>query len=141
MKRIYHIWSKWECYPAGFYENKPKDKTLSDEDCRNIYTEFLRDREAFEFALKSIIEKWPNSCEHYLTNENMNRIAWLGQASLCYAKGIPSYFRGGFIQLSEREQNCANRVALKYLNIWLIAHGEKEISLAEAQSKTDANLY
>jgi len=31
MTRIYHTWDKWECYPAGFYDNKAKDRTLTDE--------------------------------------------------------------------------------------------------------------
>ncbi len=85
MKRIYHTWNKWECYPAGFYENKPKDKSLSDDDCRRIYAELLRDIPMFEASMLSIQTEWPRSCEHYLSNEKMNRIAWLGQASLCYA--------------------------------------------------------
>ncbi len=141
MKRIYHTWEKWECYPAGFYENRPKDRALSDEDCRRIYAEFLRDTPMFEAALQSVILYWKHSCEHYLSNENMNRIAWLGQAALCYAKGIPSVYRGGFNQLTNEEQERANRAALKYLNRWLAKRGEPALTLEEAQSKTEANLY
>ena len=50
MIRVYHTWDKWECYPAGFYENKPLNKDLSKEECENSYAEFLRDIPAFEAA-------------------------------------------------------------------------------------------
>jgi hypothetical protein len=141
MNRIYHTWDKWECYPAGFYNNKPKDKSLSDDDCRRKYAEFLRDIPMFEAAMMSVQIEWKNSCEHYLSNEKMNRIAWLGQSAMCYATGIPAFFCGGFNQLSEEEQEAANRSALKFLNKWLSKRGEPELSFEEAKSKTEANLY
>lgn len=139
MKRIYHVWSDWECYPAGFYEMRHASK--SDEDCREEYADFLRDNDAFEEALTGVLRDWPNSCEHYLTNENMNRIAWLGQASMCYARGVPAIFRGGFNRLTDAEQSRANATALKYLNIWLTGHGHAELTMDAAQSKTEMNLY
>lgn len=139
MKRVYHTWEKWECYPAGFYELKHATKT--DEDCRNEYAEFLRDTEAFSEALAGVLRDWPMSCEHYLTNENMNRIAWLGQASMCYARGVPAVYRGGFNRLTETEQITANETALKYLNIWLAARGEEPLTVQTAQSRTQMNLY
>ncbi len=141
MKRIYHTWDKWECYPAGFYENKSVNKGLSDDDCRGMYADFLRDLDVFEAALKSLVTAWPMSCEHYLSNENMNRITWLGQAAVCHKLGIPSAFRGGFNLLTAEEQQAANLMALKHLNLWLADRGEPTLTLDEAQSKTEANLY
>ena len=141
MKRIYHTWDKWECYPAGFYENKPRDRTLDDDRCRDMYAEFLRDIPAFERAMDGVLRDWPNSSEHYLSNESMNRIAWLGQAAMCYAHGVPAVFRGGFNRLTEAEQLAANTAALGYLNKWLVSRGEQELTLETAKSKTEANLY
>lgn len=141
MERIYHTWDKWECYPAGFYESKPPNRQLSEEDCRNMYAEFLRDDLRFQNALIGVLNDWPNSCEHYLSNERMNRIAWLGQAAMCYATGVPSQFRGGFNRLSEAEQERANEIALDALNIFLAKRGEPTLTMQEAQSKTEADLY
>ena len=141
MNRIYHTWDKWECYPAGFYEKRPKDKSLSDDECRAIYTALLSNTEEFEAALQGVLDKWPNSCEHYLTNESMNRIAWLGQSALCFSKGVPNIYRGGFVDLPIELQEKANLTALKYLNKWLVAHGEPELTLQTARSKTEANMY
>lgn len=141
MKRIYHTWDKWECYKAGFYEDGPADQSLTDDKCRDMYALFLRDTNAFEAAMERVLSEWPNSCEHYLTNERMNRIAWLGQASMCIAHGIPSRYRGGFNSLSEEEQLAANMSALKYLNKWLSANSGEELTLEQAQSKTQVDLY
>lgn len=130
--RIFHTYDKWECYKSGFYSNTKEG--LSKEDGENEYKSFLSDSERFETALNSVVTEWKHSCEHYLTNVAMNRIAWLGQAAMCYATGVPASYRGGFNLLTETEQNKANYLALKYLNKWLVARGGKEISMEEAMS-------
>jgi hypothetical protein len=140
MKRIYHIWSEWECYPSGFYNDKT-DSDLSKEELEQKYADFLADREAFWTALNMVIKKWKNSCEHYLSNENMNRIAWLGQASACLALNLPSAYRGGFHLLTPEKQKEADLLALDALNLWLKNHNEPPLTYEQAQSKTEANLY
>ncbi len=138
-KRIFHTWDKWECYPAGFYENQKENMTK--KDCEEAYRELLADEARFEAALERVITEWKNSCEHYLTNENMNRIAWLGQASLCIALGIPSTFRTGYFLLSKEQQHAADLVALKYLNKWLNERGFDSVDLAGAGVNSKANIY
>lgn len=139
MKRIFHTWDKWECYPAGFYENKAPGLSNADavESCRA----FLADIPTFAAALERVLTEWPNSCEHYLSNVNMNRIAWLGQAAMCIAKGVPSCFRGGYNLLSDSEKALADETALAALNQWLLAHGEASLTLPDAQSRTVMDLY
>ena len=141
MKRIYHTWDEWECYPAGFYENRPANKDLTDDDCRETYRALLADIPRFRAALNRVITEWHNSCEHYLTNERMNRIAWLGQASLCIAEGIPSRYRGGYMLLTDEQKLAADLAALDALNTWLKRRGEQPLTLEQAGSKTEVNLY
>lgn len=141
MKRILHTWDKWECYPAGFYESNPPNGMTANETTKE-YATFLRDIPRFTAALNRVITEWPRSCEHYLSNESMNRIAWLGQASMCIATGIPACFRGGFNLLTAEEQARANAAALDALNQWLAMQGEPPIpSIEDAASRTAANLY
>lgn len=140
MERIFHTWEKWECYPAGFYEDKPP-KGMEPEDCERIYRDFLANTEEFGATLQKVISEWKYSCEHYLTNPNMNRIAWLGQAALTYRHGIPSRFRGGYNLLSDDQQKAADEKALEYLNKWLCSRGETELTMQDVQSRTQANLY
>lgn len=122
MKQIYHHWEKWECYKAGFFNTTIN---VSDEDARIMYRNFLSDLPRFEKSLNRVLNEWKYSCEQFLSNESMNRIAWLGQASMCIETGIPSCFRGGFKLLTEEQQYKANKMAEKYLKIWLKKY-EKE---------------
>lgn len=139
-QRIYHTHEKWECYPAGFYDSKPPEG-MTAIDCEKAYRDFLAEDKQFRAALELVITEWPNSCEHYLTNEGMNRIAWLGQASMCVATGIPSRFRGGFFLLTEEQQAIANNTALEYLNIWLNKQGRVTVDLEGAGVAAEVNLY
>jgi len=128
--RIFHTFDKWECHKAGFYENKKQG--WSDEQCEAEYVRVLGDPELFGSVLQKLTKEWKHSCEHYLTNKSMNRIAWLGQAAVCYKSGVPSKYSGAWFKLSEQEQAVANEVALKYLNIWLKENALAEIELNEA---------
>jgi ParB-like chromosome segregation protein Spo0J len=130
--RIFHTYDKWECHKAGFY-SQTKDGMTKNE-CEVAYAEFLSDLDRFENALNGVISEWKYSCEHYLTNKAMNRIAWLGQASMCYATGVPSRFCSGFNLLSEEQKEEANQMALKYLNKWLLANDRLIVTMAEAMS-------
>lgn len=131
-ERIFHTYEKWECAKAGFY-NSTKEG-MSSIEAQDAYATFLRDDKKFKKAAESVIKDWRNSCEHYLTNKAMNRIAWIGQAAACYSEGLPSVFCSGFSLLTPKEQDRANNVALVVLNKWLKANGRKEIAMEEAVS-------
>jgi ParB-like chromosome segregation protein Spo0J len=130
--RIFHTYDKWECEKAGFYAQKVDGMTA--DECREAYRSFLADPDRFRAAATCVIQEWENSCEHYLTNFAMNRIAWIGQASMCYATGVPSKFCGGFNLLTPEQQQEANEVALDVLNDWLLQHGREPIEMDEAMS-------
>ena len=130
--RIFHTYDKWECVKAGFYSSNVDGKTP--QECMKEYREFLADTDRFRRAANSVITEWTHSCEHYLTNFAMNRIAWIGQAAMCYETGVPSKFCGGFNLLSDTEQAEANNVALDVLNDWLIANGMDCVEMDEAMA-------
>ena len=138
--RIFHPYEKWECYKSGFYSTKPP-KGLTADNCRAMYKEFLSDLNRFEVALMAVICDWKYSCQHYLTNTAMNRIAWLGQAAMCYDTGISSEFRSGFFLLTEEEQDDANKMALKYLNLWLDRNGLEKVTMEEAMPSRQSDIY
>ena len=128
--RVFHTYDKWECFEAGFYATKVEG--MNKEKCQTRFRDFFKNLPLFEQNLDFIITNWRYSCEHYLSNPAMNRIAWLGQAAVCLSEGIPSSFRSGWSLLTEQEQDAANNLALVYLNRWLVAQGEAEVSLGEA---------
>lgn len=139
-ERIFHTWDQWECYPSGFYEERPP-KGMTTEECELAYRDFLSDLPRFADALEGVINDWVKSCEHYLTNDSMNRIAWLGQASMCYANKIPARYRGGYNLLSDEQKKQADNLALEYLNVWMYKNGYDELSPDDVKSRTQANLY
>ena len=106
-----------------------------------MYAAFLRDDDAFRKALDGVTTEWVHSCEHYLTNNAMNRIAYLGQAAACYAHGLPSVYCGGFQLLSEPEKDRANATALSYLNQWLVASGREAVSMEDANPGRQSDIY
>jgi len=130
--RIFHTFEKWECQKAGFYAPNVEGKTS--QQCQEEYRDFLSDLDLFQRTLKKVIVDWKYSCEHYLTNFAMNRIAWLGQAAMCYATGVPSRFCGGFNLLTDEQKHRANLVALGALNEWLSENGRDTVDLDEAMS-------
>jgi ParB-like chromosome segregation protein Spo0J len=138
--RVLHTWDKWECYKAGFYaERTPVG--MSQEQGEQAYCSFLSDMSAFETALKVVTLEWKYSPEHYLSNERMNRIAWLGQASVAQALGIPSGCRAGYQLLTDLQKYDADMMALKYLNRWLTANNRPQLMRGDALGKTEAELY
>lgn len=137
--RIFHTFDKWECHKAGFYATTKEG--MSKTECEEAYRDFLLDDARFRSALEHITNHWPHSCEHYLTNAAMNRIAWLGQAAACYAAGIPAAYRGGFHLLSEEQQKKANLTAFEYLNRWLEANGRPKVTIEEAMPDRESEIY
>lgn len=130
--RVFHTFEKWECHKAGFYASCVPGKTA--KECEQEYCDFLSDSKRFAKAASCVIHEWTHSCEHYLTNFAMNRIAWIGQAAMCYDTSIPSKFCAGFNLLTGPKKDEANNVALDALNVWLLNNGREPVTMDEAMS-------
>ena len=128
--RIFHTYDKWECEKAGFYRSNVEGKTATE--CKVEYRDFLSDSGRFRAGANNVINNWPNSCEHYLTNFAMNRIAWMGQAAMCIETGIPSKYCSGFSLLTDEQKEEANLVALDVINDWMLMTGRDTIEMGEA---------
>lgn len=87
MERIYHRYELWEDFKAGFYNNiAGKNKKL----LINKVVELFSDQELTRKFMQKVIDEWHYSCEHNLSNQSLNRIAYLGQAACCLFAGVPS---------------------------------------------------
>jgi hypothetical protein len=116
MKRIYHPYQRWEDYKSGFYGNCSGE--IKKEYISKVL-EMFNSEEITEQYMNMVIEKWPFSCEHNLSNESMNRIAYIGQAACCLYAKIPSTITmEAWSLLSEKVQERANKQAEKILNDW-----------------------
>jgi ParB-like chromosome segregation protein Spo0J len=130
--RIFHTYDKWECAKTPFYQSTVDGMTS--EQAQQEYATFLGNQEEFKNATERVIKEWKHSCEHYLTNKAMNRIAWMGQASAALSKGLPSIFCSGFNLLTPEQQDEANSIALTAINKWMSLNGRKELTMEEAMS-------
>lgn len=87
MKRIYHRYEKWECHKHGFFNNSSGENKK--ENIKKVI-DFFSSPELTKEFMQRVIEEWQYSCEHNLSNEAMNKVAWLGQAACCLYGNIPA---------------------------------------------------
>lgn len=138
--RIFHTFDKWECQRFGLYATHVEG--MSKDECTEVFAAMLRDLKKFKRAAAAVIDNWTNSCEHYLTNSAMNRIAWLGQAAVCYETKVPAVFCGGFSLLTLEEQQAANEIALAEINRWRHKLGLPALTMEDAlASDRQTELY
>jgi len=121
VKQLWVPWEQWECIPAGMYQ-PACCKRAEFEQRQREYASFLSDLGLFAKSAMAVTLHWPLSCVNFLTNEQINRIAWIGQASACYAVGLGSAYRGGFWLLPAGLQKQANSVAENILKGWVDEH-------------------
>lgn len=116
MKRIYHPYWLWEDYKAGFYEN------ISGEQKKEMISkvlELFNSESLTKEFMNKVITDWKYSCEHNLTNESLNKIAYIGQGACCIYAGVPNTITMEAWSLLDKEiQNRANNIAEKTIETW-----------------------
>lgn len=120
VKRIYHHWNKWEDYKAGFYDNKSgKEK----QGMIDKVVEMFSSLELTEKYMDMAITKWYYSCEQNLTNNGMNKIAYIGQAACCLYAGVPATITmEAWSSVPSEFQEAANSIAERKLIKWSEYH-------------------
>lgn len=117
LEQVYHPYNLWEDYKNGFYDNvSGKNKLLMIEKV----VEFFTDPMQVEDIMFRVVSEWFYSCEHNLTNSSMNKIAYIGQASLAYLHQIPSTITmESWSKVPKEYQSKANDIAQKAYDRWL----------------------
>lgn len=119
--RVYHHYTALEEYKASMWRiTTGIERRGYIEEAANL----MREPERFEAAMLRAVNEWPISCEHALTAESTNRIAWLGHAGCCIEVGSPEEAtRAGWHTLTAAEQDEANASAAKVLEEWEKIYG------------------
>jgi len=127
MKRIYHKWELWEDHKAGFYDNcsgETKKKKIENA------IEMFNSWELTINNMNRVIKEWNYSCEHNLTNESMNKIAYIGQAACCIYAGVPSSLTmEAWNKLSDEVKDRSNEIAKSVLTVWETNQKHKQLCL------------
>lgn len=139
--RIFHTYDKWECHKAWLYETKVEWK--KQEELEQQFADFFRSEWLFEMVWDKLIKEWKYSCEQYLTNKCMNRIAWIWQSCVCYEYKIPKKYCWWWFLLTEEEKDYNDNIALDLINKRMIANWRDTLSMVEAKWWVDrqVNIY
>jgi len=88
MKRIYHPYNLWEDYINGMW--KKVDKS-SEKLMLKKAIEFTGDYKKYGKAMIDVVNNWKYTLEHNLTDNTINKKAFIGHCAVCYELGIPEY--------------------------------------------------
>jgi len=124
MERIFHRYEYWECYKNGFFAScsgqEKKNKILK-------VVELFSDQKNTYKYMKLVIDTWKNSCEHNLTNNSLNRIAWLGQSACVVFASVPySVTMEAWHQVSKENRDKADTIAKELIEKWETNHLTKK---------------
>ena len=114
--RIWHDYRKWEGFNHGLYnENKDDGKMERINQSKLL----LKDPISLMISMYGVIDQWKYETEQFLSNQNSNRQAWLGQAACCLNHGASeSETRTAWNQLSINQMERANMVADAIILEW-----------------------
>lgn len=109
---MYKPYYEWECFLAGMYD-PVREKSVVE--C----LVFMSNVDFFARAMYDVSIMWPVTMEDKLTNTSLNRVAFIGQAACCYAKG----FRCGEVKAAWKDLDAeyklrANEEARKVIRLW-----------------------
>lgn len=116
LAQVFYPYIKWEDFQAGMW----RDVNKEDE---KIYFEkavkFTGDSNLYGSWMLKVIEKWTYACEQNLSDFQINRQAWIGQAACCLAFGCPEYItRQAWNTLTKTQQDKANKKADEAIKRW-----------------------
>ena len=116
MKRIYHPYWLWEDYKAGFYDNVSGDQK---QILLKKVVEMFNSKSLTKENMLRVINEWIYSCEHNLTNDSLNKIAYIGQGACCLYAGVTSTITmEAWSLLTNEVKERSNKIALDVINQW-----------------------
>lgn len=117
LTRVYHNYEDLEEYHSGMWAIVRGQERMSNA---LKAAALMRETTRFKHFMKMATHEWPKSCQHNLTAENSNRLAWLGHAGCLLGVGSPEEnTRIGWHMLSQFEMDAANKAAQEVLDEWV----------------------
>ena len=114
MNRIYHPYTMWEEVNYNMYGNY-KNK---EEGVQKVI-DFFNNENEVRLYMERVVEEFKFSCQHNLTNPNMNKIAFIGQCAVALKHKIPNDITmKAWNFLTEEVQDRANKIAKQQLERW-----------------------
>jgi len=116
MKKTYHPYWLWEDYRVGFYSSCSQ-KTK--EEKKHLVVNMFSDYGLTMCYMNKVINTWFYSCEHFFTNESINRVAYLGQAACCLYGEVPNVLTMSvWSSLDENIRDRSDFLAKRIIKKW-----------------------
>lgn len=116
MERLFYHYDLWEDYHAGMYD---EDKDGRGERVKRA-AYILGTPSVCQEAMQKVIDEWDISTKYNLSNAEINRKAWLGQAACCCFGGVhEDETREAWGLLTDSQRKTANAIANEIIKKWL----------------------
>jgi hypothetical protein len=122
-RKIWHHYLLWEDFKAGMWRSVygAERKQLLEKAIA-----FTGDHLLYGSYMRRVIKEWPLACEQNLTDPNINRLAWLGQAACCMAISCPEDItREAWGRLTQKQQDDADAQAEQCIEEWELNFARK----------------
>ena len=122
MKRIWHPYTKWECYQHGMWRRVPRDQ---ERELILKAVEFTGNAALYGSWMVKAVSVFKVSCEHHLSDQSLNKQAYIGHAACALALQLPEYIvRKAWGLLTQEQRDEANRKADYAVALWNKSRGQ-----------------
>lgn len=114
IKRIYHHYLDWEEVDHNMWGSVTNRKSYLKK-----AIEFTGDHKKYGRFMMRVVGEWVYSCENALTDNYINKKAWVGHAACALALGCPEDItREAWKELTNEQQLLANKEAERAVQAW-----------------------
>lgn len=122
MERIWHPYWLWEDHRDGMWRKLPRHE---EAEALRLAVEFTGNAELYGEWMMRATQEYFHGCQHNLTDQSLNKQAWIGHAACCLAHKLPEYIvRKAWAMLSEEQRVAANHKADLAVKAWTLRHLE-----------------
>lgn len=122
MERIFYHYSLWEDYHNGMYDECKQGR----QERVKKAVEILGTPELCKKAMERVVNEWTIATQYNLSNAEINRKAWLGQACCAlYANIHEDEVREAWGLLTNEQRKQANLIAYQIIKDWIYKYEKK----------------
>lgn len=121
-KQLYIPYTEWEDWLNGMWSRADK---IKEPELLKQAIEFTGDHIKYGAAMREVIIAWPRTMLNSLTNQSINRRAFLGHCAVYFALKIPEYItRMAWGELTEKQRAAADKEAQQTINKFILEYAE-----------------
>jgi hypothetical protein len=125
MKRKYIRHELWEEIKHNMWGDVSDHKAMLEK-----AIEFTGNANLYGEYMIKVVDGWPNSCTNALTDDSLNKRAWIGHAACALALGCPEDItRKAWGLLTDEQRFLANKKADRAIAIWRKKYEQEDSSL------------